>query len=259
VIARRHQTGAMSAVTGVAPDLIATATLTIETRGEGFTEFTGDAARFLAEARMAGNISHDNIISIYDFGEDEKQHPFMVMEFLRGEDMRHAIKNGHFDRALIPIYHEDGTLALDHEEFPRPQTTLEGLAALKPSFEALADIAIDESGATYRSLILQRYPNLDIRPIHHPGNSSGVVDGSGAVLLASPETAIDMKLSGAQSVRGDVDGRKMGRLILGRGHMGLLPKGAAYRFQAEQPAAAMIQTIEGPLTVQKWSEICQTS
>jgi eukaryotic-like serine/threonine-protein kinase len=50
--------------------------------------------RFLAEARMAGNISHDNIISIYDFGEDEKQHPFMVMEFLRGEDLRHAIKNG---------------------------------------------------------------------------------------------------------------------------------------------------------------------
>ncbi|HEX3877236.1 MAG TPA: protein kinase, partial [Bryobacteraceae bacterium] len=52
-------------------------------------------ARFLAEARMAGNISHDNIISIYDFGEDEKHHPFMVMEFLRGEDLRHAIKNGH--------------------------------------------------------------------------------------------------------------------------------------------------------------------
>ena len=51
--------------------------------------------RFLAEARMAGNISHDNIISIYDFGEDEKQHPFMVMEFLRGEDLRHAIKNHH--------------------------------------------------------------------------------------------------------------------------------------------------------------------
>ena len=51
-------------------------------------------ARFLAEARMAGNISHDNIISIYDFGEDEKLHPFMVMEFLRGEDLRHAIKNG---------------------------------------------------------------------------------------------------------------------------------------------------------------------
>jgi acetyl-CoA C-acetyltransferase len=101
----------------------------------------------------------------------------------------HAIRNGHFAKSLIPIYHEDGTLALDHEEFPRPQTTLEGLAALKPSFEALADIAVDDTGATYRSLILQRYPNLDIRPIHHPGNSSGVVDGSGAVLLASPDYA----------------------------------------------------------------------
>jgi eukaryotic-like serine/threonine-protein kinase len=50
--------------------------------------------RFLAEARMAGNISHDNVLSIYDFGEDEQHHPFMVMEFLRGEDLRHAIKGG---------------------------------------------------------------------------------------------------------------------------------------------------------------------
>ena len=50
-------------------------------------------ARFLAEARMAGNIAHDNVISIYDFGEDDQQRPFMVMEFLRGEDLRQAIKN----------------------------------------------------------------------------------------------------------------------------------------------------------------------
>jgi eukaryotic-like serine/threonine-protein kinase len=52
-------------------------------------------ARFLAEAQVAGNISHDNIIIIYDFGLDEKQHPFMVMELLHGEDLRYAIKNGH--------------------------------------------------------------------------------------------------------------------------------------------------------------------
>ena len=50
-------------------------------------------ARFLAEARMAGNIAHDNVISIFDFGEDDQSRPFMVMEFLRGEDLRHAIKN----------------------------------------------------------------------------------------------------------------------------------------------------------------------
>jgi acetyl-CoA C-acetyltransferase len=101
----------------------------------------------------------------------------------------HAIANGHFDKSLVPVYHEDGTLALDREEFPRPQTTMEGLAKLKPSFEALADIPLDDKGTTYRSLILQKHPGLDIKFIHHAGNSSGVVDGSGALLLASPTYA----------------------------------------------------------------------
>jgi eukaryotic-like serine/threonine-protein kinase len=51
-------------------------------------------ARFLAEARMAGNLAHDHILSIYDFGEDDLQRPFMVMEFLRGEDLRNALRHG---------------------------------------------------------------------------------------------------------------------------------------------------------------------
>jgi acetyl-CoA C-acetyltransferase len=100
-----------------------------------------------------------------------------------------AIDEGRFAKSLVPVYHEDGTLALDREEYPRPQTTLEGLSALKPAFEAMADIAVDETGATFRSLILQKYPDVDIKFIHHAGNSSGVVDGSAAVLLASPEYA----------------------------------------------------------------------
>ncbi len=96
-----------------------------------------------------------------------------------------AIASGRFDRSLIAVYKEDGSLALDHEEFPRPQTTREGLAALKPSFEAVADIPLDDKGTTFRGLILQKYPDLKITHVHHAGNSSGVVDGSGAVLLAS--------------------------------------------------------------------------
>jgi eukaryotic-like serine/threonine-protein kinase len=52
-------------------------------------------ARFLAEAQMAGNISHDHVLHIYDFGEDDKHRPYLVMEFLRGEDLRHAIQKGH--------------------------------------------------------------------------------------------------------------------------------------------------------------------
>ena len=101
----------------------------------------------------------------------------------------HAIANGHFSKSLVPVYREDGSLALDHEEFPRPQTTAEGLASLKPAFAAMADFPLDEQGTTYRGLILQKYPDLDIKFIHHAGNSSGVVDGAAALLLASPKYA----------------------------------------------------------------------
>jgi acetyl-CoA C-acetyltransferase len=100
-----------------------------------------------------------------------------------------AIKNGHFNKSLIPVYNLDGSLALDHEEFPRPQTTLESLAELKPAFEALADYPLNESGITFRSEILRAFPDLVINHVHHAGNSSGVVDGAAAVLMASPEYA----------------------------------------------------------------------
>ena len=100
-----------------------------------------------------------------------------------------AIKEGRFKKSLIPVYKEDGTLALDHDEYPRPQTTREGLAALKAAFPALANAPLDDKGTTYLSLILQAYPDLKIEHVHHAGNSSGVVDGSGAVLLASADYA----------------------------------------------------------------------
>ncbi|MEH2557221.1 acetyl-CoA acetyltransferase [Bradyrhizobium algeriense] len=67
-----------------------------------------------------------------------------------------AIKGGHFDKSLVPVYREDGSLALDREEYPRPQTTLEGLAGLKPAFPAIADYALDDKGTTYRKLILDK-------------------------------------------------------------------------------------------------------
>ena len=100
-----------------------------------------------------------------------------------------AIAGGHFKKSLVAVHHEDGTLALDKEEYPRPQTTMEGLAGLKPAFPAVADYPLDDKGTTYRGLILQKHPGLDIDFVHHAGNSSGVVDGSAAILLASPAYA----------------------------------------------------------------------
>jgi len=101
----------------------------------------------------------------------------------------YAIANGHFKKSLVPVYKTDGSLALDREEFPRPQTTLDGLGELKPAFTAMADMPLDDKGTTYRSLINAKYPDVKIEHFHHAGNSSGVVDGAGAVLLASPTYA----------------------------------------------------------------------
>jgi acetyl-CoA C-acetyltransferase len=98
-----------------------------------------------------------------------------------------AIKEGRFDRSLVPVRNLDGSLALDHEEFPRPETTAESLAALAPSFPAVADHRFADGVPTFRELINQRYPDLEITHVHHAGNSSGVVDGAAAVLYASED------------------------------------------------------------------------
>jgi len=100
-----------------------------------------------------------------------------------------AIAGGHFDKSLVPVYREDGSLALDHEEFPRPGTTMEGLSALKPSFAGMANVPIDADGTTLVGLINRVYPDLKVTHMHHAGNSSGVVDGAAAILLASPAYA----------------------------------------------------------------------
>jgi acetyl-CoA C-acetyltransferase len=100
-----------------------------------------------------------------------------------------AIKEGRFERSLIPVLNLDGTVALDHEEFPRPSTTAESLAALQPSFEGVADYRHTEDAPTYRELVARKYPDLAIEHVHHAGNSSGVVDGAAAILMASEEYA----------------------------------------------------------------------
>ena len=97
-----------------------------------------------------------------------------------------AIAEGRFDKSLITVENPDGSVALDHEEFPRPETTKEGLADLKTVFSVVRDVPIDEDGTTYGALIQRRYPEItEFNHIHHAGNSSGVVDGAAALLLAS--------------------------------------------------------------------------
>ncbi|MEY3703514.1 MAG: hypothetical protein RLZZ561_1134 [Pseudomonadota bacterium] len=99
-----------------------------------------------------------------------------------------AIAEGAFNKSLVTVYNEDGSVALDHEEFPRPETTLEGLSQLKASFDGMADFDLG-GGMSFRKLIQMKYPDLNWSGVHHAGNSSGVVDGAAGVLLASKDYA----------------------------------------------------------------------
>ena len=100
-----------------------------------------------------------------------------------------AIKEGRFEKSTVPVKDDEGNVVLDHEEYPRPDTTKEGLAQLKPAFEMFLNMPSQPGGKTYGQLINQVYPDIEIKPIHHVGISSGVVDGAAAVLLASKDYA----------------------------------------------------------------------
>jgi acetyl-CoA acetyltransferases len=112
-----------------------------------------------------------------------------------------AMQAGHFDKSIVPVHADDGTIALARDEFPRPQTTAEGLAALRPAFADLTSAALDEEGTNYAAMVAQRYPDVSIDHVHTAGNSSGVVDGAAAVVIASPDYARSHGLKPRATIR----------------------------------------------------------
>jgi len=104
-----------------------------------------------------------------------------------------AIKEGRFDKSLFAVRDPDsGAVVLTRDEFPRPDTTAEGLAALKPSFVAMGEAVAGPKGETLDQLALLVYPQAKaIEHVHTAGNSSGIVDGAAAVVLASERYVAD--------------------------------------------------------------------
>jgi len=97
-----------------------------------------------------------------------------------------AIAEDRFGRSLIPVVDGDGRVVLDHDEFPRPGTTLEALAQLPPSFAAMGSHSFEGYDGTFDEMCVRTYPQIDhVEHVHHAGNSSGVVDGASALLIAS--------------------------------------------------------------------------
>lgn len=94
-----------------------------------------------------------------------------------------AKADGRFKNSIVPVKDLNGITILAEDEYNRPDTTLEGLLSLQPSFQMMGDMAFD-------AVALQKYPHLDsINHVHTPGNSSGIVDGAALVLVGSKEKA----------------------------------------------------------------------
>ena len=102
-----------------------------------------------------------------------------------------AIAEGRFRESIVPVRDpRSGEVLLDHDEHPRADTTLEGLAKLQPVFQGMGAAPMGPGGKTLDQVALDRYPEVKaIDHVHTAGNSSGIVDGAAAVLLASPEYA----------------------------------------------------------------------
>ena len=93
-----------------------------------------------------------------------------------------AVGEDRFSRSLVPVVDLDGEVVLARDEHPRPETTVQGLAKLDPSFARVGS----EGG--FDAVAVERYPAVEaVRHVHHAGNSSGIVDGAAAVLLGSAE------------------------------------------------------------------------
>lgn len=101
-----------------------------------------------------------------------------------------ALKAGHFGRSVVPVFDPEGALLLDRDEHPRPGTTIESLAQLPASFARSASKPRDEAGRSYDDMARSVYPDVAaVEHVHHAGNSSGVVDGAAAVVVASDSYA----------------------------------------------------------------------
>ncbi|QSL86192.1 acetyl-CoA C-acetyltransferase [Pseudomonas atacamensis] len=90
-----------------------------------------------------------------------------------------ARADGSFNKSLVPVQDQNGIVLLDHDEFIRAESTLEGLGKLKPSFEMIGQMGFDATA-------LRVYSHVErINHVHTPGNSSGIVDGAALMLIGS--------------------------------------------------------------------------
>jgi acetyl-CoA C-acetyltransferase len=144
-------------------------------RAAGSATIDGDNPDFRARfPTVPQGVSADLIATLEGFTRDD------VDAFAVESQRRAAVAaaEGRFDRGIVPVTAPGGDVLLAVDEHPRPDTSLEGLAKLRPAFA--------EAGEAYDDAARARHPEVNrIEHVHHAGNSSGVVDGAAAAVVAS--------------------------------------------------------------------------
>lgn len=136
-------------------------------------------------------ISADIIATKYGFTRDDAD-AYAVESQRRAKA---AWDDNRFEKSILPVKDVVGMTVLDHDEYMRPETTMQSLGALKPAFEFHGGLGFD-------SIALERYPELEkINHIHHAGNSSGIVDGSAAILLGNKDVGEKLGLKPRARIR----------------------------------------------------------
>ncbi len=124
-------------------------------------------------------ISADIIATEYGFSRDDAD--ALAVESQRRA--KAAWDDKRFAKSIVPVLDQNGLTILDHDEYMRPQTDMQSLGALKPSFKDMGEVM-----PGFDKVALMKYPHLErINHIHHAGNSSGIVDGAAGVLIGNKE------------------------------------------------------------------------
>ncbi len=124
-------------------------------------------------------ISADIIATEYGFSRDQAD--ALAVESQRRA--KAAWDDNRFAKSVVTVKDQNGLDILDHDEYMRPGTDMQSLGALNPSFQAMGEVM-----PGFDKVALMKYPHLEkIHHIHHAGNSSGIVDGSAAVLIGNKD------------------------------------------------------------------------
>jgi acetyl-CoA C-acetyltransferase len=154
---------------------------------DGPPDFTSGNAKLREQFPLVPQgISADLIATLEGFSREDVD-AFAVESQNRAAK---AIAEGAFDRSVVPIKNPDGSVALAVDEFPRPGSTVESMANLRASFASMGTEVFEGFDRSFDAMCQDVYPQIThVDHVHHAGNSSGVVDGASALLLASPDYA----------------------------------------------------------------------